>query len=276
MAGFLAHLATRLGGSGELLRPRLPSLFEPAPTVALDPTSARGLPADQHPLARGFEHLDETDLQVFADTLPAAVRARPSRDQHGSDAIVTSGSADRRDELRSQAAHDDPMASVDPHRAAARLHTRSFSDLTVSPTEGAPASSEASAAIRPASIFSRGPMAPKGQRHPVDAAEQPDALPTRVPTTGASVAIDRESGPETIRGSAPEATGILQAPVVARIVAEPRFSAPRAPESEPTIHVTIGRVEVRAVASSAADNRRGERMPSPVISLDEYLRTRAR
>ena len=64
MAGFLAHLATRLGGSEELLRPRMPSLFEPAPTVALDPTSA-SLPSDQHPLARGFEHLDETDLQVF-------------------------------------------------------------------------------------------------------------------------------------------------------------------------------------------------------------------
>jgi len=44
---------------------------------------------------------------------------------------------------------------------------------------------------------------------------------------------------------------------------------------EPTIHVTIGRIDVRAVAPTAPTHRR-ERDASPVMSLDEYLRTRAR
>ena len=71
------------------------------------------------------------------------------------------------------------------------------------------------------------------------------------------------------------ATGILQAPVVARLASEPLLSTGRAPQSEPTVHVTIGRVEVRAVTASPSDRARPGH-PSPVMSLDEYLRTRAR
>jgi hypothetical protein len=43
--------------------------------------------------------------------------------------------------------------------------------------------------------------------------------------------------------------------------------------SEPVIHVSIGRVEVRAVMESPA--ARQERKPSPVMGLEEYLRGRA-
>ena len=119
-------------------------------------------------------------------------------------------------------------------------------------------------------------MAPPRHVQSVGAAEQADALATRVATAGTRTAIDSPDGTfEAISRSAP-AGGILQAPVVARIVSEPLFATPRAPESEPTIHVTIGRVEVRAVASPASDSGRRERTPSPVMSLDEYLRTRAR
>lgn len=46
-------------------------------------------------------------------------------------------------------------------------------------------------------------------------------------------------------------------------------------EAEPTIQVTIGRVEVRAEVGSQTPSR-GERTPSPVMSLDEYLRRRGR
>lgn len=46
-------------------------------------------------------------------------------------------------------------------------------------------------------------------------------------------------------------------------------------DAEPTIHVTIGRVEVRAEVGSQTPSR-GERKPSPVMSLDEYLRRRVR
>jgi hypothetical protein len=278
MAGFLAHLAGRLGGSEGLLRPKIPSLFEPAPTVALDPTLAGGFPADEHRIVRTFERVDDVD-QVIANAPPASERALPPPDPGARTAVLTpdSRAADRRTDFEPRAAHDNPETSVEPRgsrgSAAARPQTRPLSDL---PAEGAPVS-KANTAIRPASIVAGGPMATPRRVRPVDAAEQTDALPKRVPTTGTRTAIDnRESALEGVHGSAPEPGGILQAPVVARIVSAPLFSAPRAPESESTIHVTIGRVEVRAVTSPVSDGRRGERAPSPVMSLDEYLRTRAR
>lgn len=46
------------------------------------------------------------------------------------------------------------------------------------------------------------------------------------------------------------------------------------PQPEPTIHVTIGRVEVRA-APPAAPPPKARRSEPPVMSLDEYLRKRA-
>jgi hypothetical protein len=47
------------------------------------------------------------------------------------------------------------------------------------------------------------------------------------------------------------------------------------PEAEPAIHVTIGRVEVRAEVGGHLPSR-ADRAPSPVMSLDEYLRRRAK
>jgi hypothetical protein len=47
-----------------------------------------------------------------------------------------------------------------------------------------------------------------------------------------------------------------------------------AAESEPSVHVTIGRIEVRATAESRQDGR--PRSASPVMSLEEYLRRRQR
>jgi hypothetical protein len=51
-----------------------------------------------------------------------------------------------------------------------------------------------------------------------------------------------------------------------------RNPPPRLVPVEPTVHVTIGRIEVRATRSE--DTKRPEHGGSPVMSLDEYLRKR--
>jgi hypothetical protein len=51
-------------------------------------------------------------------------------------------------------------------------------------------------------------------------------------------------------------------------------AAPAAPPPSPTIHVTIGRVEVRAAAPAAPAPRKTPAQPS-AMSLEEYLRQRA-
>jgi hypothetical protein len=48
----------------------------------------------------------------------------------------------------------------------------------------------------------------------------------------------------------------------------------RAEPATPTIHVTIGRVEVRAVTAPAESARSRERKAPPLRSLDQYLRER--
>jgi hypothetical protein len=49
---------------------------------------------------------------------------------------------------------------------------------------------------------------------------------------------------------------------------------PATPQPEPVIHVSIGRIEVRAIAEN--QNARKPREAPPVMGLDEYLRQRAR
>ena len=44
------------------------------------------------------------------------------------------------------------------------------------------------------------------------------------------------------------------------------------PQPQPTVRVTIGRIEVRAVASSEAPAK--PRATAPVMNLDDYLRRR--
>jgi hypothetical protein len=47
-------------------------------------------------------------------------------------------------------------------------------------------------------------------------------------------------------------------------------------ESEPSINVTIGRVEVRAVSSDNSKSPTPKRSESPVMPLEEYLRKQRR
>jgi len=54
---------------------------------------------------------------------------------------------------------------------------------------------------------------------------------------------------------------------------EPVYTNRRAGQPQPTIHVTIGRVEVRAVQSSPAQTK--SRTPTPVMNLDDYLKRRS-
>jgi hypothetical protein len=50
-------------------------------------------------------------------------------------------------------------------------------------------------------------------------------------------------------------------------------TTPETRENPPTIHVTIGRIEVKATPPTAAPKRRAS--ASPTMSLDEYLRRRS-
>jgi hypothetical protein len=54
----------------------------------------------------------------------------------------------------------------------------------------------------------------------------------------------------------------------------PKLALERKSEATPVIHVSIGRVEVRAVQPNAAPARAQARKESPIVSLEEHLRRR--
>jgi hypothetical protein len=83
--------------------------------------------------------------------------------------------------------------------------------------------------------------------------------------------------PGESRQPLPRAEPLLAPPAVRLIEPAMRASAQAAREREPAepsaIHVTIGRVEVRAVVPPAPQQPAPPaRKPSPVIPLDDYLR----
>jgi hypothetical protein len=75
------------------------------------------------------------------------------------------------------------------------------------------------------------------------------------------------------RGFAPD-MGFAPKTAHAKEKSMPRLEQQR-PEAEPSIHVTIGRVEVRAELASNA-SRQKDRTPSVVMGLEEYLRRHAK
>jgi len=296
MAGFLKNIAARMEGSEKMLRPRPLSLFEPAATVRFEPAIRRGFsaPIDENSSASSIEQVNEIDAAVAAQSqaVPGNVSHSPDRTTGILIAAPESAVVDRRLDSEPPDAGD-PVASGKTRGASRRAEPASMDEPSaVADGEAArtpPAPERPGIAIRPATAVTRAQTAPVARVRPVDAVKPIEARPrdarrnvAQRPTRPSDAASSTETpadGRESLFGetreTAPEMRGILQAPAVARIVSEPLHSAPRAPKAEPTIHVTIGRVEVRAVTAPPPDTVRTER-PSPVMSLHEYLRTRAR
>jgi hypothetical protein len=291
MAGLLTHIASRLSGSERTLRPRTPSLFEPVATAAFN-SAVTGTLAKEQPRASAFERADEVDAEAVAKSPPVAGRVSSSKDRRTGTLVVTPNSAalDGRANPQPEAVGDHPVAGVNSRGPGGQAQPTSMiepvADREAEATRAAPASKGASTAIRPAGIVARTQRMRADQVAGVDTIEQIDARPVvvrrgtaqtsfRLSDATRTAADDRRDITAAIIQPASGVNGILQAPVVARMASEPLLSTRRAQKSEPAIHVTIGRVEVRAAAASTSDGTRPER-PSPVMSLDEYLRTRTR
>lgn len=288
MTGFLSRIAARLSESEGGLRPRTPSLFEPATTTAFDAAVA-GSAAERERPTGAFERADEVEARTVAKS-PARERAPSSQHQRNGTSIVTSNSAavDHRAGTEAEAVGGDPVArraARDPRGqaqsgsaiAATAAHDVPASIFAAEVARDAPAPNGATA-VRPAGAF-EGTRAMRADQ--IGAAETIEQIETRpvtvrrgtVQTSDATGTADddRRDITPAIGRPASGVDGILQASVVARMASESPHPTQRAQNSEPTIHVTIGRVEVRAVAAPTSDRVRPER-PSPVMSLDEYLR----
>ena len=246
MSDFIDRLAARAIGSGAALAPRLPSLFEPlqrAPVMAM---------------------ADEGEAPVRArDTGPkppaASAATPPPRPRMPAHALIeprtarTAPAEQAPLPLPGRAATDTPHAPTPPPRAAAPVRAMAAEPSRVTPV------SERTAA-RPSPVSPReSRIAPS--RH--EAAHPPTAAGALLPVPAPVFA--------TTNGL--PASSQLGRAAMCRPRDVPAGRASRT-SSEPVVHVSIGRLEVRAAPAVATPPRRRDG-PQPG-SLDDYLRQRGK
>jgi hypothetical protein len=245
MSDFLDRVAARAIGGEATLAPRLPSLFEPSAHTPI-------LPAVQEDGSATANHA----TSPAEDTLRAVEPLRPPR----------ATSPRPTDASR--------LASIEPPAA------RTLAPVASVPDRATPATARAAPPMPSAPITTRARVPPSES----ESASAEPAMPLPVQPRQTRTAPPRAE-------AAPALVGSLLSPS-APVFATPRIAPARervdhasairpraapdgghaAPASEPIVHVSIGRLEVRAAPAAAAPARRRDE-PRPA-SLDDYLRHR--
>jgi len=247
MSDYLGNLIARTVSPAIAVRPQLPSLFEPAPATRetmSGPEFEQENFVEQPPVTQPSEKLAPMPLSI---PTPRQSVLRQSEQ------TVPEISPTKKTLRASQESHPAVQPRIFP-RAAPTLRrdepsnsTRHRLDVIKSPLRdllaSAPASHEVSAREE------TGPSQPGVASKPVVVREPRDhELPTR---------SEVQAIVPTIRPLSPIAS-----------------LPPAAATAPPTINVTIGRVEIRAVQPPA--QQRAKPKPATVLSLDDYLRQRAK
>jgi hypothetical protein len=262
MSDFLSDLAARSFGSVGAIRPRVASFFEPVqPSLpSLRVPEANTDAGDGGPLDMAESEIFSSRNLRNPERAPSALRA----------AIPAPSES-----LFDSAPSAPPLA---PLALPANV-----------PVSGMSEASEPMPVSSPVQVRAvRAHTAPGPSPQPQQSALGPQPEPNETP---ASFQPDIEVGTQSDRNAAENHEPVRLVPHLKiedrsanfpmrsgrRLFDEPgRSGAPQgAAESQPAIHVTIGRIEIRAT-SNAGVSRRAEPAPSPVMSLDEYLRRQAK
>jgi hypothetical protein len=268
MNNYLNHLINRGSDHVNQVKPRLPSLFEPLPETAILRTSL--ISEDNSLVSPALETTEgqtappppkkpEIESTVFSRiNLPTvAVSASPLTTENTSTAMPPSLSRKAQPELRAE------ILVVPPQRLI---------DSLLPPV--------------PKLIeHSGGPVIIPRERAVISSVRQPEISPERSEPNSSPVTTGTEPSPLSPSRIIPvkESPTIRPAPVPAptievtsrrsRASAWESIDAPQLASSAPTIHVTIGRIEVRATPPPVSVQPKS-RPAAPLMSLDDYLRQR--
>lgn len=254
MSDFLARMAQIGRGEATLVQPRLPSLFstqnEGAPTESVEPIMQQSDGSTKMPRRTAHSGTD-------SDRRPSA----------GEDVRPASHAADK----TSTDAAD--MASA-------------FTSLVPPPQENAPAPTgrlSSTAGILPEDHDEKTATAghPPRRLKLADHLTSPPKAPSRAtaPATGDdNLHVDPPANAPPIEGEpganvplVPDYRAPRRPP--RQVMAEPPSPAEPAVEATPTVHINIGRIEVRAHTPTATPTPRPERpKPREGLSLDDYLK----
>lgn len=275
MSDYLNNLVARTLGLAPVVRPRLASLFESSSSVAAD--FSIGAPAQAE---KTHEH--KTQIRPVSDSLavPSANSLASKFESSQFDSVDASGPAEAlKSEARelsqgrlARSAEPPMIARNSPTSVVARattLEANPLPDLALKIAEPAMRVTNSRASIRASARETEVP-----------------ASSTRSKQEGTRVAGLLGAEPlspahsdllETMAARA-RATQVLGAPMQGKHVSSfPNKNASiafPAPEVEPTISITIGRVDVRAVFPQPQPQPAARRVHPAPMSLNEYLKRR--
>jgi hypothetical protein len=295
MSNFLSHLVTRSFGPAAGIRPRVASLFEPAtrlPGAFVDPGD--GNPASESIAVQGAAETAGPDegSEVNSSENSEATRRTGRRSSFRLAGSSPAGDPSQegfqaesgRRSTRGTIQQSPNLAPADHVGGAFRSEEKSLLAVSSNSQETLVVPSQAESKTLPAT-----PMIVPLE-HKISMEQERSAPPLPRPAIvpdGESVSRERSKDaaiPLSAQNAAQQAA--LLSNLVNRHAVSPPANARakqqsslklegRQPEAEPSIHVTIGRVEVRAELAGHASGR-AERKPSPVMGLEEYLRRRAK
>jgi hypothetical protein len=262
MTDFLTSLTARSFGTETAIRPRVASLFEPV---------RNGDAALREPAAEPIESTIAREVEVQSDG--EQKRSRPSP-------------ALREDGKASNAKHFADANSVSPLVSPPRDHSERPRTTVLANETREKEDTVVAARVRPRTEM-HSEEEDASESEPALRSDSEDGAPKRVSTRVAAASASRDESTENDhRGLVlppkifPELTAQMKNAAVAMNVGPGTPKKEKAgntwpamaPEPEPSVHVTIGRIEVRAISESKPVGR--PRAASPVMSLEEYLHRR--
>ncbi|HEY9132668.1 MAG TPA: hypothetical protein VIM98_12995 [Dyella sp.] len=238
MSDFLDRLATRAIGGGSILSPRLPSFFEPVANasgtaIVEAPTQMASAPKTRVGDDEPLHPHRPVEKRVSADT---STRPPPVSAVQAEAVLARSE--------RVEIANPEVSAAIGNKREA-----RGALEAPPLPSVGTQVSRDADMTVR--------------ERHIVHEQEivrsvREEQLGTLLPPRAPIFATTEDASPPAASGQRPAATRTAE--------------RPQAP-GEPVVHVSIGRLEVRAIASASTAAPRRQESPRSG-SMDDYLRQR--
>lgn len=286
MNGYVASLVSRALGEAPVLRPRTPSLFEgyagppatveaapdagPAPRPARTPSGPAS--AVREPHARSVEDPPPVSASAPEEqpiTPPGTPPTRLEATVRPVQPLSERPAAPRTSLPESPLRVAQPSAQHLTHHEERIVVSRAVPEAA-SPVRPASEPGTAAAPVAPATNRMRmtpppTPASSPHERHEERREEHHDVVDATV-RAGRSIT----PAPAVMAPQTPRLSPSLIAPPRAMTPAPPAAALSAAPPAEPTIRVTIGRVDVRAVVQPAQARRTAE-VSRPKLTLEDYL-----